>query len=228
MKALREMTLVACLLGLSGLGLADDISGPGHTTIRATPWGSIFYKPSALGAHQMETVNDEIKIKRSSGELKIQGSDLMGYRLIQGKDVMSLEWGLDGLKIRWQKNTWTLRPKNGNYTLESSDPQDTVVFECNGNNYIIKGKLGHVSISTKPGEVLIQSPLGKSMVVREMGKRSISGPAISQIPYLGRGLYLSFHGLGLLIDIHKLFPIFELAEWTEWKPVMGKPFNPEG
>ncbi len=59
-----------------------------------------------------------------------------------------------------------------------------------------------------------------------LGDRTFSGLPVDQIPYLGRGVYISFHGVGILIDVARLFPMPEVAEWNEWKPVLGPPFDP--
>ena len=52
------------------------------------------------------------------------------------------------------------------------------------------------------------------------GNRTFAGPALDKIPYLGHGIFIPFHGVGIFVDLLKLFPMPEVAEWTEWKAVL--------
>ena len=47
--------------------------------------------------------------------------------------------------------------------------------------------------------------------------------AMNQYPYIGRGLFISFHEIGIFVDMPKLFPIPEVAEWIEWKAIVLGP-----
>ncbi|MDP1832298.1 MAG: hypothetical protein Q8K67_09585 [Geothrix sp.] len=204
---------------------ADDLSGPNHSTIRRTAWGTLFYDPVAMGSHQYESKVDEVRIKSSAGEVKVLGSDVNGYRLSFGNDLLTIKTNFSDLEIRWQEKSWTLRSQNARHTLISNAPQDTVVFERNANTFTIKGAKGFVTVNTNPGVLSIKSSAGSATVTNYLGSRSFSGVALDQIPYLGRGVFISFHGVGILLDMNQLFPTPEVAEWNEWKPVIGQPFE---
>lgn len=222
-----KSVLVAILLLLGhSFGTADDLSGPNHTTIKRTAWGSIFYDPLSLGNHQYNYKLDDIQIKSNSGEVRIIGSENSGYRLRCGPDEMTITSNFSGFEIRWREKVWSLEILNGRYTLKSNSPKDVIVYERNGNDFTVKGSNGFVAVNSIPGALSIKSSLGNASVSSYMGSRSFSGVALDQLPYFGRGIYISFHGVGLLIDMLKLFPRPEMAEWIEWKPLIGPPFDP--
>jgi hypothetical protein len=116
--------------------------------------------------------------------------------------------------------------QNGRYTLVSTSPQDTIQFERNANSFTIKGTKGWVTVTGYIGEITLKSSLGDAFIKNYLGSRTISGMPLGQVPYLGRGVYISFHGVGVLIDMVKLFPVSETIEWIEFKPLIGLPFDP--
>jgi hypothetical protein len=179
-----------------------------------------------MGTHKYEYKLDDILIKSRFGEVRIIGSENSGYRLRAGFDELTIASTFSGFQIRWNKKSWSLEVLNARYTLSSNSPTDVIVFERDGNNFTIKGTNGFVSVNTQPGVLSIISSAGNGTITNYMGSRSFSGIAIDQIPYLGRGIYISFHGVGLLIDMLKLFPRPEMSEWIEWKPLVGLPFDP--
>lgn len=223
---MKSMLLAVWLL-IGGFGCwADEVSGPRHTTIKRTSWGSIFYDPVSLGPHKYESTLEDIRIKSSHGEVRVLGSDNSGYRLICGDDLLTIKSNFSDVDIRWKEKSWNLKLKNSRFTLAMNAPKDTVVFERNANNFTIKGEKGFVTVNAAPGEVSIKSSAGNATLTNYLGSRSFSGVALDQVPYFGRGIFISFHGVGVLLDMIKIFPISEVAEWIEWKPLVGPSFDP--
>ncbi|HJW32652.1 MAG TPA: hypothetical protein VJ505_04720 [Holophagaceae bacterium] len=216
--------VVLALLGTAGCW-ADDISGPNRSTIRKAPWGSIFYDPVATGPHQLEVAVEEVRIKSRAGEVKITGSDINGYRLSAGGDVLTIRSSNSDLEIRWKEKVWTWRTSSAGCTLECNAPKDRIQFERSANTFTIKGASGWVSVGTNPSTVTIKSSAGNATITNYLGSRTYSGLSLDQIPYLGRGVFISFHGVGILIDVTIRFPMAEVSEWNEWKPVIGQPFE---
>lgn len=205
---------------------ADDLSGPGHSTLKQASWGSIFYSPAAAGSHAVEVNGDDVLIKSGRGVVKVLGSDVNGYRLVAGSDLLTIQLVNSDIEIRWREKAWTFRSQNGNCTLTSSAPRDTVVFERNANTFTIKGSAGFLAVTSGPGLLSINSSAGQATVKTGLGSRTFSGVPMDRLPYLGRGVFISFHGVGILLDVARLFPMQEVAEWREWKPIVGQPFDP--
>lgn len=222
----RALLSVGLLLAGITPCAADDLSGPGHWTIKKASWGSIFYDPIAAGNHGMEANGDDVLIKSGRGTVKVLGSDVNGYRLVAGSDVLTIQLVNSDIEIRWREKAWTLRGQNGNYTLTSNAPRDTVVFERNANTFTVKGSAGFLRVTSGPGLLSINSSAGQATVKTDLGNRAFSGVPMDRLPYLGRGVFISFHGVGVLLDLARLFPMEEVAEWREWKPIIGQPFDP--
>lgn len=223
MKALRlAFVLVTTVLGC----WADNVSGPNQVTLRRTPWGSIFYNPVATGPHKVESRVNEIIIRSVRGEVKVVGSELNDYRLSCGKDLLTIKHSAPELEIRWQDKFWKVHSLHSRLTLASNAPPDLVVFERNTNAFTIKGGLGLVAVNSNLGTLSIKGPSGIFSVITNMDERTFSGVPFDRIPYLGRGVFISFHGVGILIDIVRLFPMAELSEWIGWDPIIGISFNP--
>jgi hypothetical protein len=221
--------LMPCLLtlALAPALRADDISGPNLATLRKTWWGSVFYDPMALGPHSIETRLEEFRIKTPKGELRFGGSDLNGYTATFAGDSLTIRSIQNDVDIRWQGRTWSLRQTIGGLVLTCPDPKDTVSFQRSNGEYRIKGAQGEVLVTWNLGDLTVKSPLGTSAVITQNGTRTFSGVPLDRIPYLGRGVYLSFHGLGILLDVGRAFPIPETSAWNEWRPLLGKPFDPQ-
>lgn len=219
--------LLPFLLTVTLAATADDISGPNLATLRKTAWGSVFYDPMALGPHSIETRVEEFRIKTSKGELRFGGSDLNGYTATFAGDSLTIRSIQDDVEIRWQGRTWSLRHTLGGLILTCPDPQDTVTFERVNGDTRIKGAQGEVVLTWNLGDLRVKSPLGISTVTTQNGTRTFSGVPLDRVPYLGRGVYLSFHGLGILLDVGRAFPLPETGAWNEWRPLLGRPFDPK-
>lgn len=218
-----KSALVLCLLLPGALwGRGDSLSGPSRTTLQSLSWGTIYYEPSRLGACSLSQTPDGFRLESPAGEVVIQGSEAMGFRLSCGQDTLELRPvnGGGGLDIRGQGRSWSLRISNGTVTLSSSSPKDTVVFRRNANTVLIEGARGSVSIVSEGGDLRIKSPLGVTEVKGRPGARAFQGPALDSIPYLGRGVFIPFHGAGVFLDLTKAFPLPELAEWADWRDVL--------
>lgn len=186
-------------------------------------WGTIYYEPSRLGSCKLSQTPGEFKLKSPAGEVVIQGSEAMGFRLSCGPDILELRPvnGGGGLDIRGQGRSWSLRISNGTVTLSSTTPKDTVVFRRNANTVLIEGARGSVTIVSEGGDLRIKSPLGVTEITGRPGAREFRGPALDRIPYLGRGVFIPFHGAGVFLDLAKAFPLPELAEWVDWRDVLN-------
>lgn len=219
--------LLPFLLTLATAAAADDISGPNLATLRKTGWGSVFYDPMALGPHSIETRLEEFRIKTAKGELRFGGSDLNGYWATFPGDSLTIHTHQNDVEIRWQGRTWSLRQTLGGLILTCPDPKDTVSYQRSGSEYRIKGAQGEVVVTWNLGDLTVKSPVGTSAITTQNGTRTFSGVPLDRVPYLGRGVYLSFHGLGILLDVARAFPIPEASAWNEWRPVLGRPFDPQ-
>jgi len=217
---MKAISILFALLSATTWSLADNVSGPGCSTIQRFPWGSIYYEHNGNGPYQLDPIWDGFRFKSNQGQVTIEVVHVNGYRLSCGQEVLTLGQNLLNLDIQKQEQRWTLHAMNGNFTLESSFPRDTLVFTRNANTFTVKGGQGTVTGTTQFEKLNINSPLGTSTITTNMGHRTVSGVALDQIPYLGRGLYIPFHGVGIFIDMMKMFPMPEIAEWIEWKPIV--------
>ena len=223
---MKWFLLFAWLCLASGPLRADDASGPNHWTIVTTSWGTLFYDPVATGPHLFESGLETYRIKSSRGEVRISGSDVNGYRLTSGRDVLTISPNTSGWTFQWQQKAWTLRSQNGTYSLTTTDPKDSVTFERNSNTFTIKGSRGFLTVHSNPNLLTLTSSAGIATIATNLGSRSFAGVDIHQLPYFGRGVYISFHGVGVLIDLFKLFPTWEVAGLLEWRPILGPAFDP--
>jgi hypothetical protein len=215
--------LLVLLLG-SGIALGahgDPSSGPSRTTIQRASWGTLYYEPAKGGACQLEPTSDGFRFTSSEGEVGIQGSEANGYRLTWGRESLTITAanGGGGLDLHLQDRQWSLRTMNGDLTVTASSPKALLLFTRINNGFAIKGSQGTVRATTEWGNLKIESPLGLTTVTLQNGKRVFAGPALDQIPYLGRGLFIAFHGVGVFLDLTRFFPMPEVAEWLDWKPI---------
>ncbi len=217
--------LAGTVLGLLVLGapwaFADEVSGPYRTTIKAYSWGSLYYEPAQLGECQLEPTYDGFRFTSSEGEVVIRGSEFAGYQLRSGSDALTIRQNMGDLEVRGPNVNYTFRTFQGRLVLTSQSPRDTLQFDRGINAFSISGAKGKVSVSTSYGNLRIESPLGTSTVTNAYGKLTFTGPALGRIPYLGRGLFIPFHGVGVFLDVTRPFPMPEIGGWLEWKPVLA-------
>lgn len=215
---------VALMLLASGSLWArgDTLSGPSRSTIQDLSWGTIYFEPGKLGACELKPTLDGFQLTSNLGQVVIKGSEANGFSLSCGSESLTLNPvnGGGGIEIHGQGKRWSLRTVNGTVTLASSAPRDTLVFKRNANTFSIEGSKGTVTVTSEAGDLRIQSPLGVTTITNRYGTRTFSGPVFDKIPYLGRGLFIPFHGVGLFIDVARVFPMNEVAEWTDWKPLL--------
>ncbi|HJV22307.1 MAG TPA: hypothetical protein VJ570_06410 [Holophagaceae bacterium] len=223
---MRAASRVALILAAGAALGADELSGPNHITIRRTPWGNFFYDPVATGPHQIEVTLDDFRIKSHLGEVRLLGSDLNGYRLVCGADVLTVRSTATDLDIRWQDKVWTWRSLNGTLTLTTSAPKDTLTFEWGIGTFTIKGTQGSLTVTSTPGTTSIRSSAGNLTITSYLQNRTFSGIGLAQLPYFGRAVYISFHGVGLMLDVVRTFPMPELSEWYDWRPILGPAYDP--
>jgi hypothetical protein len=216
MKAIWILSLL--LLG-SAWCRADGVSGPGRTTIQHFAWGSFYHEHTGVGAYDLATTRDGFRFTSDRGEVTIRVTGVNGYRFECGKDHLNLEQNLRDLKIHGAGGSWTLVSRNGTTTLAATVPRDTVVFSRNANTFTVKGAKGQVTVTSQFEKLRIESPLGTATVTSGSGHRTVAGIDPGRIPYLGRGLFIPFHGVGIFIDMAVVFPMPEVAEWAEWRPI---------
>ena len=217
-----KLCLMLCLLFCGNLWGGDGASGPFRSTIQKLNWGSLYYEPAKQGACQVERTSEGYRFTSSQGEVVIKGSEVNGYRLNWGKELLTINQNNDGLEIRGKDRNWILHSENGVFTLSSSLPKDKVVFERSLNTFTIKGAKGTVIVTADAGNLRIQSVLGITTVTNDHGdgRRTFAGPALDKVPYLGRGLFITFHGVGIFVDITRQFPMPEVAEWMDWRAIL--------
>jgi hypothetical protein len=215
----KALFLACCLLGGHPCP-ADETSGPDRSTIQSFPWGSVYYELSGPGPQRLSSTGNGFRFSSGLGEVGIETLDLNSYRLTCGADFLTISQDDSGLDIHSLDQSWTLRAQEGQCILSSTHPRDTLVFRRNSGKFTINGAKGRVTVGGSAETLSILSPLGRTTVIQRGSRRSIAGAAIEQIPYLGRGLYIPFHGVGVLIDVAKLFPMPEVAEWAGWKPIL--------
>lgn len=219
MNRLAALLFSACMI-LSAQD--EDASGPGRTTLQTWSWGTVYYEPASLGACTVTRTPDGLRFVSGQGQVTISGSDAMGLTLAWGDQKLTVKSlsAAGGVAVRSGAEAWTLAIRNGDLTLTSSAPADTVSFSRGVNTFTIQGGLGTVKGTSKLGDVTIVSPLGTTAIVNRMGSLTFSGPPLAQVPYLGRGLFLPFHGVGVFLDLGRFFPLPEVAQWVRWRPVL--------
>jgi len=202
-------------------GLCDTLSGPHKSTIQKCSWGTFYYEPTAQSPCKLETTSSGFRYTSGQGVVTLEGTEVMGYRLVFAKEFMTIKQVNGKLTISRQDGaTWTLRSENEKVILTSPMPKDTLVFARNSNVFTITGSKGTVTVATNYNDLSIKSPLGITKHSFEIDVHSFSGPAMDQIPYLGRGIYIPFHGVGIFVNIDWHFPMPEVMGWLEWKPVL--------
>lgn len=220
---MRVLPVLVPLMLTSFGSYGDDVSGQGRATIQLFPWGSLYYDQNGADSFQFEPTSSGFRFRSGAGEVVIQTTGVNGFRFSCGTDLMTLAQDMLNIDVQGQGRTWTLTCSNGNCTLVTSNPPDRVTYTRNANAFNIKGSQGEVSGKTNFGNATITSPLGTSTVTTNLGQRTASGVAIQRIPYLGRGFYIPFHGVGVFIDLGKVFPMPEVADYVEWKPIVLGP-----
>ncbi len=217
---LRTKTTLACLLLIAAQGFGDNASGPFRTTIKALSWGTFYFEPGELGECRLEPTFDGFRFTSSEGEVQIRGNDFTGYQVRAGSEVLTVRQNMGDLEVRGPNLSFTIRTLQGRMVLTSLSPKDTLQFDRGINTFTIAGAKGKVTATTSYGNLRIDSPLGISTVTNEYGRLTFKGPALGRIPYLGRGIFIPFHGIGVFLDIAKAFPMPEVDSWVEWKPVL--------
>jgi hypothetical protein len=213
--------LVTCVLLCASLrGTCDGISGPDRSTLQNFSWGSFYFELSKVKAYQFESSLDGFRFTSDQGEVTMRGSEANGCRLTWGPETLSINSHNGDLEIRLRDKVWGLRSVNGNVTLTSASPADTVVFDRQANTFTIRGSKGKVEAVTEFNDLRVTSPLGTTMVTREYNKIIFAGPPLDRVPYVGRGIFIPFHGIGVFVDLARRFPMPELATWVEWKPIL--------
>lgn len=217
---MKYLLLICLFIGATQWCQADPASGPDRSTIQVLGWGTLYYEPATLGPCTVEVTADGFRFTSSQGVVVIKGSEFNGYRLSWGKEFLTVDHVHDRLEIRTQDRSWNAQTRNGMLTLTRSIPKDKVVFDRSANAFTIKGAKGTVAVASEYGNLRIQSPLGITTITNQDNKRTFAGPALDRIPYLGRGLFIPFHGVGVFLDIRPLFPMPEIAEYLAWKAVL--------
>lgn len=213
---LRRLGLL--MVGLVCLG--DEVSGPGRDTLQRTPWGSFYLERATLGAHRVLPSNGDLRIQSSQGEVVVSGGLGGDFRLRCGSDQLTVRSGVGTLDVQWGSRLWSLRRQAGRLALEATEPRDRVVFERNGEDFTIKGARGFLEVRRRPGVLALRSSAGEATFTSGIEGTSASGQAPERMPYVGRGLYLTFHGVGLFVDLEAFFPMPELAAWTEGRSIL--------
>jgi hypothetical protein len=220
MRTLAKLAWI-CLAVLVRPAHADDISGPYRTTIKAYTWGSVYYDPAQLGECQLEPTHDGFRFTSAEGEVVIRGNDFTGFQIRSADDVLTIRQNMGDLEVRGPNVGYTFRTFQGRLVLTSQAPKDTLQFDRGINAFSISGAKGKVSVSTSYGNLRIDSPLGTTTVTNAYGKLTFTGPALGRIPYLGRGIFIPFHGVGVFLDVTRQFPMPEIGGWLEWRPVLA-------
>ena len=220
---MKVFVLVCSLLWGTTWCLGDAVSGPGHLTLQRFSWGTLYIDSAACESYQLEPTSNGYLLRTKDADVAIQGSEINGYQLSCGKDWLTLSQSFADLDVQGPGQHWTWSSRNGQYTLTSSEPKDTVVFHRDANHFSIKGAKGVVAGTQETDTFLLKSPQGLSTLSATMGTRTVAGVPLSRIPYLGRGVFIPFHGVGIFIDISKAFPMPEVAEWIEWREVVLGP-----
>lgn len=199
---------------------ADEYSGPDRTTIQRFAWGSIYYAPGAAGQSRLGSISNGFQLTSSQGQVAIETTDIHSFRLTWGNEVLTVEDDGDGVDIRGMDQTWSWHAQGRRRVLRCSTPRDTLVFNRSARAFTIYGARGEITVAGPPEKLTIRSPLGTTVVADRDGQRTLSGVALEQIPYLGRGIYIPFHGAGIFIDVAKAFPMPEVEGWVDWRPIL--------
>jgi hypothetical protein len=219
---IRPFLLGFLLLATGGLQ-ADDRSGPGRTTLQTFAWGTVFYDKASVGSFRWESTHGGLRFSSSQGEVRMDGSSASGLTLRWGKESLTLEERNGDVVIRTAQGDWSLKTNAGGLTIQGPGSR-RITFERNIHAFTIVGPLGTVRGETQFGNLKLSGPGGTATLSNDNGVHRFNGPNPSTFPYLGRGLSFPFHGLGLFIELSHFFPIPEVADWVEWKPVVEPGF----
>jgi len=220
---MRALPVIVPLLLTSFWAHGDEVSGPGRTTIQQFAWGTFYYETDGTGPFQFDPSTGGFRFRSGEGEVVAQTTGVNGYRFSCGTDLLTLAQNVMDVDIQGPGRRWTLNCRVSQCTLATSDPPDRVTYTRSANSFTIQGSRGSVAGRSNFGNLTITSPLGTSTVTTAMGQNTASGVAIQLIPYLGRGLFIPFHGVGIFIDMARVFPMPEVEAWVEWKPVRFGP-----
>jgi hypothetical protein len=202
--------------------VADADAGPGRTALQSYGWGALYYEAQG----RWERTQAGFLVVTGADQVSITGSEFGGLRLRWEREELRIDPlnGSRGVEVRIGSRVWNLRLWWGRLTLTLTDPEDTIDYERNGNRFTITGSLGTVTSESEPSRVTVRSPLGTTTLTLKGGTWRAEGPPLERIPYLGRGLFIPFHGAGVFLDLTRYFPMPELVLWQEWQPLnLGQP-----
>jgi len=220
---LKVALLLGAMLLVPAPCRADGVSGPGRTTLVKLSWGSLYYDHDASSPYKVEPTSEGFRFRSGKGEVTIRTTGINSYRFTWEKEVLTVDQDYQDVTIRSGDRRWTVRCGAGTIVLAASVPPETRVYSRNANAFSIKGPQGEITGTTQFEKLTLNSPLGTTVVTTYLGQRGVTGVPVDRIPYLGRGLYIPFHGVGVFIDMARLFPLPEVAEWIEWKPITLEP-----
>jgi len=222
-RALNALSSLILALGLGWgqPGTADEHSGPNRTTLLSFPWGSLCYESSPGLPVKLTSTGDGFRITSPRGPVAIESTDPDTFRLTWGDDYLTVHQDGTTLELRGQDRAWTLRSQSGRWYLISSNPPDNLVFTRSERTFTIQGAQGRVTVHGPAEHLNIHSPLGRTWVEVRNGRATLAGAPLERIPYLGRGVYIPFHGAGVFIDLARQFPMPELDEWLGWRPILA-------
>ena len=219
-RSAQALLLLALGLGWGPRGVADERSGPNRTTLLSFPWGSLCYESSPGLPVQLTSIGNGFRITTPQGPVAIETTDPDTFRFTWGDDYLTVHQDGTTLELRGRDQAWTLRSQTGRWFLTSSNPPDHLVFSRTRQTFTIQGAQGRVTVHGPAEQLHIASPPGRTWAVVRNGQAALAGVPLAQVPYLGRGVYIPFHGAGVYINVAQQFPMPELDEWLGWQPIL--------
>ena len=218
MKA--SSVLFASLLTCLPLAVrADDVSGPGRTTLTDEAWGTIFYVPSQLVTYRYtrntETGQRELSINQ--GKVKISEAGIGAYDLLGPKHKLQVEGSSSDVKVTFDNQVYTFSHSPAG--LKIVTPKGTYNYTNVGEDITASGPFGKTVIRNKNGQYLVTSPKGEySYTPLDGGGFEVKGGPLRGHPGLYRGACFSLGGVGVFIDFRKMDPDNALFRFLEFQP----------
>ena len=218
MKVLARVC--ATVLLLSGWAACDEVSGPGHTTLRTFPFGSVYYVTDAITG--VETGVSETVLTTASGKVTITSSS-MGSWTVQfpGAKWTITEQAPNGLLIENGGKKYQVDRQSNETTF--TFPGDKVTYQTGLNELKIHGQRGDVNAKSDMDQLQIDSKAGKTTLKSKMNGFELKGPAVNRHPYLCKGWTLEQSGVGILINLSDELKLSGLGQSLDWNSLQRLP-----
>jgi hypothetical protein len=223
-KQLFKAGLTASLLltALSGIGLSDELSGPGRQSVSNESWGSVYYVPMELrdySYHRDVTANLRL-IKTGHGEVRITDNGLSHYEFQFPDGKASIDSVGQTTKVTFHGKNYEFVHKADGFVVKT--PDDEIHYKFGPHTIVATGKRGTTKVTEKDGDYKVESPVGVYTYTPTGadGGFTVKGGPLARHPYMLRGALFEDSGVGFFVDFKKLDPDSLLFKFLEWSPLL--------